>query len=237
MAYDVTLGDQQFPVDNPNVLFGLIDNLAKMQQNQQVKLKQDADRNKLLESLASYDINPMGGGQASSFEELGSRYQGTTGEYDEGGHPIPKFSGGGKPQVRNLKQLVEVIQGLKGLPQEYSGAIISRLTGIADPSQAQTEAVTKLRASLLEKDKTANLEQKKAQATATDEYRKQQIDLRKEALNNQRIQRINVLSNALEKTTHPLLKQKLAEMYMNELTAMASGEGAAPTLNIKWSKK
>ena len=156
MAYDITLGGQTFAMDNPALVLGLLDNIAKVQKGQQDTKKQEEQHQKLLDTLAKYDISPPTTNK--SFEDVARNYRGAVSQ-GEGQYPEEVFEKP-RPQVRNLKQLTEIIQGLKGLPQEYAGSIISRLTGIADQSQQQLEAITKLRAALSQPSKEATLQQK-----------------------------------------------------------------------------
>ena len=44
MAYDVTLGGQQFSADNPSVLFGLLDNLLKIRMAGAEKKKSETEK-------------------------------------------------------------------------------------------------------------------------------------------------------------------------------------------------
>ena len=229
MAYDVTLGGQNFTLDNPQVVLGLLDNLAKIQSAKADEKKKTEQHQKILDTLEKYNISDKDEGPAKSFEELGRRYRGTTGERDADGHPIPKFESERKPQVTNLRQLVDVIQGLKGLPQEYAGALISRLTGIPDQSEKQMEGMLKLRAALSAPEKEAAIEQKKSAQASLEDFRKQQLGLQADKLKEQKFGRIRVLSQALNTTLDPNLKQQLGKMYLKEMMDLLGSEGITPT--------
>ena len=204
---------------NLDYLPASLEGLSPQQQMQaQQSLQMEMEKQRLLQTLAKYDINP-GDNKPQSFEELGSRYQGTTGEYDQGGYPVPKFSGGGKPQVSNLRQLVDVIQALKGLPQEYAGSIISKLTGLPDPSQTQAESLLKLRDQQLQPQREALALQKQQHETSLAQYREQQINLQKEALHNNVRQWIETYHKIVE-TTSDVEMKKAAKEKLKQLMAV-----------------
>ena len=225
MAYDITLGGQQFSLDNPQVVLSLLDNLAKIQSAKADEKKKEEQHQKILDTLQKYDISPEKGKQ--TFEDVARDYRGAVSQ-GEGQYPKEQFAQP-KAQVTNLRQLVDVIQGLKGLPQEYAGALISRLTGIPDQSQQQMEQMLKLRSALAAPEKEAALQQKKESAASLEDYRKQQLELQGQKLKEQKFNRVRVLSQALNTTINPDLKQQLGKMYLKEIMDLL-GEEAPPSI-------
>ncbi len=231
---DVILGGQTLKVDNPISLLQML--LSNKQKKDEITKKQ-TDKDKLLKILEGYNLGEKEG-PPKAFEELGRRYQGTTGEYDEGGYPVAKFTGKeAKPQVGNLRQLVDVIQGLKGLPQEYAGSIVSRLTGIPDASKEQTEALVRLRAQIAAPQQQQALEQKQLQQQQLKEYRDAMLTAKEGGGEKQ--QKINILKAVLGGSTDMKQKQVAAKMLMEMLMSEGGGEGGVtkPSFTATWSKK
>ena len=56
MAYDVTLGGQQFSADNPSVLFGLLDNLLKIRMAGAEKKKSETEKQTLFNQFQKYQL-------------------------------------------------------------------------------------------------------------------------------------------------------------------------------------
>lgn len=240
MAYEVLgLGEQPFSVENPGHVLGLVDNLMRIRMAQDAQNRELNERSRLLQELQRYNLVPPRGAP-QTFEDVGRNYRGAVSQ-GEGQYPIEQFAEPErKPQVSNLRQLADVIQGLKGLPTEYAGQIVSRLTGIPDQSQAQQEAIIKLRAALLAPDKEAALEQKYAQSEATQRYRDEQLNLARDRQSEQRFRRLQILSGALGQALDPAIKQSLSQMYLAELlslTGEGGAEGKATGINVKWTKK
>ena len=235
---EFTLGGQNFTSDNPVQVLGLLDNLMRVKMAQDEQNRALTERSRVLEELQRYNIVPPRTAP-QSFEELGRDYQGAV-SGGEGEFPTLRPMPAAKPQVSNLRQLADVIQGLKGLPSEYAGQIVSRLTGIPDQSQAQQEAIIKLRAALSAPEKEAAREQKSAQAEATQRYRDEQLNLAKDKQSEQRFRRVQILSQALGQTLDPALKQRLSQMYLSELLSLSGEAGAEDKgtgINAKWTKK
>lgn len=244
MATDVTLGGQKFSVDNPNQIMGLLDNFMKLQMAQQLQGKQEAEKQSLLQTLQGYDLSPAGeAGPAKNFEELGSRYKGTSGERDESGNPIPIFEAPkSKPQVTNLRQLVDVIQGMKGLPPEYAGAIVSRLTGIPDQSQVQAENLTKLRATLQAPYHAETTRLKEEAATQKQKISEAALSQQKE-LTIKRL-RATALNNIIKNSVNPKEKQSATDELMKLLLGgdtpgdnTTGAPAATPNFSVKWTTK
>src|SRR5574341_2392321 len=115
MPYDILgLGDRPFTVENPNAVLGLFDNLLRPRQAEEKINRELRERSRLLQSLQQFQL----GGEEpapSTFEDFATRYRGARsrgeGEYPE----ILLESAQDKHQFRNLRQLVDVDQRIKGL--------------------------------------------------------------------------------------------------------------------------
>ena len=235
---EFTLGGQNFTSDNPVQVLGLLDNLMRVKMAQDEQNRALTERSRVLEELQRYNIVPPRTAP-QSFEELGRDYQGAV-SGGEGEFPTLRPMPAAKPQVSNLRQLADVIQGLKGLPSEYAGQIVSRLTGIPDQSQAQQEAIIKLRAALAAPEKEAAREQKTAQAEATERYRSEQLEIAKERITENRYKKLDIIGDRLDKTLDPVMKQYLSKLFFAELLSLSGEAGAEDKgtgINVKWTKK
>lgn len=231
MPIDVTLGGQNLTLDNPNAVLGLLGTILQSRARQQTGNKEEQERQRLQESLAGFQIPGVEDTTPKSFEEVANRYRGARSR-GEGQDPELLFSQPSpKPQVTNLRQLVDIIQGIKGLPSEFAGQLVSRLTGIPDQSQQQAEGLLKLRLAAQAQERGEALEEKRAGRKSMEESRQEQLGLQKEKVEGQKFQRLANLSAALERAplNAPDLRKKLSELYLRELMTL-EGEGETPSL-------
>lgn len=234
---DVILGGQQIAVDDPSKIMGMLDNLLKIQMASKLREKQEEEKQSLLQTLQGYNLSPAEEGPPKSFEEAGQRYRGAV-SGGEGKSPELQFSKGeGKPQVTNLRQLVDVIQGLKGLPPEYASAIVGRLTGIADPSEVQNEKLLRLRASLSDPYKEEALRLKEEKQKATEKAGEEKITQQREMM----LKRLKAtaLSNIIKSSINPKERQSATEELMKLLVGEESSVagGGTPNFTVKWKVK
>lgn len=234
MAYDVTLGGQNITVDNPNQIMGLLDNFLKIQMAQQLQQKQEGEKQSLLQTLQGYNLSPAEEGPPRTGEEVMSRYSGAVSK-GEGQYPEEQFTAPTrKPQVTNLRQLVDVIQGLKGLPPEYASAIVGRLTGIADPSEAQNEQLLRLRESIRQPQQEEVLRLREEKQKATEKAGEEKLTQQRE-LTLKRL-KATALSNII-KNSPSLAERKSATEELMKLLVGEESVGGGSQIKATWTTK
>lgn len=209
---------------DPNVisrLTPLISLIASLRQKQQAR----EQHNQLINELSAYNLNEPAARPLTG-EDVMRNYRGAVSQ-GEGAYPIEQFATPTtRPQVSNLGQLARVIQGIKGLPAEYSSALIGRLTGIEDPSLAQARELIKLRAAEAApvkeaslKQKEAELERKKQLDEVVGNIKQQQLEMRQQQISGLLVGGLGKLleNSQLPADQRQALTQMMLKFYLDQL--------------------
>ena len=158
-------------------------------------------------------------------------------------------SSGGYAQVQNLAQLKQIMGALQGVPPGLRDKLITQLTGIPFKGERQValesaiagaqakhqlEAPSRQAAMDLKLESLMNREEQQAN---TVDYRQQVLDMRREALQGQKINQMKMLVDAGNATTDPKLKAVLAEMLSkligsNEVAPMQGQAQRSPKIKV-----